>query len=252
MTLTQEQLDFFNEHGYLRHGRFLEEAELALLRNEYDRVFDEASKSNDFRNLAIHNGGDSQHKLEAPRKMFQIMNVCERSLHFRKLLYDSRLLNIVEDLIGPNIMLFHDQALFKPAHTGGPVPWHQDNGYWKCRPANLVSCWITLDDAFRENGAMQVIPGSHLKPASHGLAESDALLQIPVDESRAVVVDVPAGGCMFHHCQTFHYTQPNSTDHQRRAFAIHYMAPGTMIHSDPTTPAPMPVSWSRPMLRARV
>ena len=38
------------------------------------------------------------------------------------------------DLIGPTIQLFHDQALFKPAHTGGPIHWHQDNGYWQCEP----------------------------------------------------------------------------------------------------------------------
>ena len=54
------------------------------------------------------------------------------------------------------------------------------------------------------------------------------MLEIPgIDEAQAEVIDLPAGGCMFHHCQTLHYTQPNTTDRQRRAFAMHLMAPGT-------------------------
>lgn len=126
-------------------------------------------------------------------------------------------------------MLFHDQALFKPALHGGPVLWHQDNAYWQCRPANLVSCWLTLDDAVKANGAMQVIPGSHLKPVWHGASTAtNALIETPgVDESKAVVVELPAGGCMFHHCQTLHYTEPNTTERLRRAFVMHFMAPGT-------------------------
>ena len=56
--------------------------------------------------------------------MLQIMQCCERSTHFRQLLYDGRILDIAEDLLGPNIQLFHDQALYKPARDGGSVFWH--------------------------------------------------------------------------------------------------------------------------------
>jgi ectoine hydroxylase-related dioxygenase (phytanoyl-CoA dioxygenase family) len=65
---------------------------------------------------------------------------------------------------------------------------------------------------------------------------------IPVDE--AVVIDLPAGGCMFHHCQTLHYTGPNTTDRQRRAFSIHYMPVGTRDGNGVV----MQVGWSRPQL----
>lgn len=128
--------------------------------------------------------------------------------------------------------------------------WHQDNGYWHCTPANLVSCWMTLDDATVENGAMQVIPGSHLRPVRHSPEERAAALydiKKYVDTSKALVVDLPAGGAMIHHCQTLHYTQPNTTDRQRRAFIAHYMTPGTLRDGQP-----MPVSFERPLLRARM
>jgi phytanoyl-CoA hydroxylase len=247
--LSQDQLDFFAQNGYLKYGALLKPDEVEALRREYDETFRQAVEGNNFSNLAIDRGADVKAKTQAPKRMYQMMQMCERNVAFRKLLYDTRILDIVQDLIGPNIMLFHDQALFKPAKHGGEVFWHQDNGYWKCRPANLVSCWLTLDDVKRENGAMQVIPGSHLKPVWHQQAEStDSLLKIKgIEEDKAVVNDLPAGGVMFHHCQTLHYTAPNTTDNQRRAFAIHFMTPGTTDRNGNV----MPVSFSRPMLRMR-
>jgi ectoine hydroxylase-related dioxygenase (phytanoyl-CoA dioxygenase family) len=159
MTLSQDQADFFRQNGYLPYGQILEADELEVLRREYDAVFQAAMAEGSFRNLSGGDSVDTGEERPSSRQMLQIMQVCERSLPFRRLIYDSRIPDVVEDLIGPNIMLFHDQALFKPAHTGGPVFWHQDNAYWRCSPANLVSCWLTLDDVVRENGAMQVIPG---------------------------------------------------------------------------------------------
>lgn len=250
MPLTREQIDFFNENGYLRWGKILSDEELPPLRAEYDRVFAEARESGRYRNLAISDTNDNDAKRNAPTQMLQVMQVCERSLLFRRLVHDARFLDIVEELIGPNIMLFHDQALFKPAKSGGAVFWHQDNAYWRCKPANLVSCWLTLDDVDVHNGAMQVLPGSHLKPFWHQTAAStSALLDSgsKIDASKAVVNELPAGGCMFHHCQTLHYTAPNTTDRQRRAFAIHFMPIGT--RSEHAGGKVIPTDFGHPVLR---
>jgi ectoine hydroxylase-related dioxygenase (phytanoyl-CoA dioxygenase family) len=111
---------------------------------------------------------------------------------------------------------------------------------------------MTLDNVVKENGAMQVIPGSHLKPADH--ASTNTVLidsSAGIDTCKAVTVDLPAGGIMFHHCQTLHYTQENTTPNQRRAFAIHYMPPGTTKHNGPTAET-LKVSFSHPMLRASI
>lgn len=249
MSLTQEQLDFFSANGYLNYGRLLNDEEITIYREEYDEVFRRAVEGNAFRNIAINDGGDAQHKLKAPKQMYQLMQMCERSIRFRELIYDTRILDVVQDLIGPNLMLLHDQALSKPPRIGGAVNWHQDNGYWRCRPANLVSCWMTLDDAVKENGAMQVIPGSHLRPVWHERNTENTLLNIEdVDPAKAVVCNVPAGGVMFHHCQTLHYTQPNETDRPRRAFAIHFMTPGTRDAKGNT----MRVDFKHPLLRCSV
>ena len=246
--LTQEQVDAFMARGYLSLGKILEDDEIAFLKTEYDREFELAETGGAYR--VLPNDGGTSKADGKRRRMLQIMHLGERNIHFRKLYYDDRILDIVEDLMGPNIQLFHDQALFKPAHHGGAVFWHQDNAYWQCTPANLISCWMTLDAADRENGAMQVIPGSHLNPVHHERsAESTALFDIEkhADLTKAVVVDLPAGGAMIHHCQTLHYTQPNSTDRDRRAFILHFMTPGTINRGNT-----QPIGFSKPLLRMRV
>ena len=251
--LSTEQVDRFRHDGYLKLGRLLDDGLVDLLRREYDREFARARDGDaQFRNLSISDTDDLRKKNEAPEQMLQIMQMCERNLHFRRLLFHDEILDCVEDLLGPNLQLFHDQALYKPAHHGGPVFWHQDNAYWQCVPANLVSCWLTLDDVTVANGAMQVIPGSHLSAMQHDRsAATDALLDNAdrVDSSTAVAVELPAGGAMLHHCQTFHYTGPNETERERRAFAIHFMTPGTRSRR---TGENLGVSFGRPVLRMRV
>jgi ectoine hydroxylase-related dioxygenase (phytanoyl-CoA dioxygenase family) len=241
---SQEQLDAFAREGYLRWGPLLGKAEVDALREEYDRVFAEAERAGSYRNLSADQRVDPEKR--GSRQMLQIINMCERSLAFRRLLYDERILAVVRAILGPNLMLFHDQALYKRARTGGAVVWHQDNGYWRCAPANLMSCWIALDDATVDNGAMQVVPGSHLAPQRHGTAvETDQLLEAPTPPpERVAAVELPAGGCMFHHCQTLHYTAPNDTDRPRRAFIIHFMPLGTRDGQGKV----MRASWARPAL----
>ena len=252
-SLNQEQVDFFWENGYLTIGKMLDDDVVELLRREYDKEFDLArSGRNEFRNLSIKDTDDVKEKVNAEGQMLQIMQMCERNIHYRNLLFHEKILDIVEDLIGPNIQLFHDQALFKPPHNAGPIHWHQDNGYWRCVPASLVSCWITLDDVDVDNGAMQILPRSHLIPVAHERSESqkDTLFDISdqLDDSNSVTVDLPAGGVNFHHCQTMHYTAPNTTDRQRRALAIHFMPPGTRSLSK----GEFKVSFGNPMLRMRI
>ncbi len=250
-TLTSFQAEHYREHGYVRIGALVAEPLLSSLRREYDLLFSEARVNGGYRNLAIDKTADVHAKADGEGQMLQIEQVCERSILFRKLLYNEQILDIVEDLIGPNIQLYHDQALHKPADTGAPVFWHQDNGYWKCVPAEIVTCWLTLDAVDAENGAMHVVPGSHVKLIEHKKSvESNALLETQVQPhiGETEVIELPAGGVMFHHCQVLHYTPANRTNRQRRAFAIHFMRPGTRTELG----AYFEVSFSRPMLRAHI
>jgi ectoine hydroxylase-related dioxygenase (phytanoyl-CoA dioxygenase family) len=251
MLLSQEQIDFFHQNGYLKWGPLLDEQTLETLQREYDAIVEACERTNEGTNYQQVDE-DGQLLTKEQRRVFQLLQVSTRNIHFRKLLFHETIVGVLKDLIGPNLMLFHDQMLYKPPHTGGAVPWHQDNSYWQCRPANLISCWLTLDDVIRESGAMQVIPGSHLRPVWHERYEevdAPTLSEIKgVDASQADVIELPAGGCMFHHCQTLHYTEPNTTERHRRAFAIHYMVPGTVNASHDKG---IPVSFGNPLVSAQ-
>ena len=117
-TLTQAQVDSFWTNGYLPIGKILNDEEIELLRQEYDHEFARArAGETSFRNLSINNTDDLEAKNKAEKQMLQIMQMCERNIHFRKLTYNERILDVIEDLLGPNIQLFHDQALYKPANA---------------------------------------------------------------------------------------------------------------------------------------
>ena len=109
--LTQDLVNDFRRRGYLVIGKLFDDKLIKLLQVEYDSLFTEASETGRYSNLAISDSDDIEEKKNANEQMLQIMQCCERNIHFRKLLYDDRILDIVEDLIGPNIQLFHDQAL---------------------------------------------------------------------------------------------------------------------------------------------
>ena len=236
MKLTPQQIEQFQEKGYLKiPHRLITDDHLDLLREHYDALFAKkrGTSGEGMRNLAVVGDSEQDETADRSEEMLQIMEMWHYDEVYRELLYHEPLLDIAESLIGPNIQLFHDQALYKPAHHGGEVPWHQDNGYWRCTPANLVSIWMALDDADEDNGCMNVIPGSHLENApDHARAVSEkgelpALLQANVDENRAAPVPLKAGCGMVHHCLMLHQTNPNRSQRRRRAMVIHYMPTGT-------------------------
>ena len=236
MKLTSQEVEQFKRVGYLKiEGRVIDDEHLAVLREHYDAQFSQrrGTIGEGMRNLAVVGESESHEDADRAEEMLQIMEMWSLDEEYRKLLYHDPLLDIAESLIGPDIQLFHDQALYKPAYHGGEVYWHQDNAYWQCDPPNLVSIWIALDDADEENGCMNVIPGSYLEGlAGHERAKSKkgnlpALLQVDADMERAVPVPVEAGCAMVHHCMTLHQTNPNRSPRDRRAMVLHYMSTGT-------------------------
>ena len=236
MKLKTRDVQTFQQRGYLEiPHRVIEEDHLQQLRKSYDQVFSErrGTSGQGLRNLSGTESITDATEDEHAGEMLQVMEMWQKSKDFQDLLYYDPLLDIAGSLIGENIQLFHDQALYKPAKIGGSVPWHQDNGYWRCQPADLVSIWIALDDADQENGCMNVIPASHVaghvshSRAKTGDRELPALLSIDAAENKAVSVPLKAGHAMVHHCLTAHQTRPNRSDRDRRAIVIHYMPVGT-------------------------
>ena len=202
MRLTPQQIEQFQEKGYLNiPHRLIADDHLDLLREHYDALFAKkrGTIGEGMRNLAVVGDSEQDETADRSEEMLQIMEMWRFDEVYRQLLYHEPLLDIAESLIGRNIQLFHDQALYKPASHGGEVPWHQDNGYWRCTPSDLVSIWMALDDADEENGCMNVIPGSHLEGtpdhdrAATAKGQRPALLEADVDENRAAPYQLRRG-----------------------------------------------------------
>ncbi len=142
-----------------------------------------------------------------------------------------RLLDLVEQAIGSDIVLWGSQIFCKPAGTGLAVPWHQDGHFWPIRPLATCSVWIAIDDVTLENGAMQFIPGSqrerrlfnHVRDDSKESALNATLAADQVDLAEAAVDDLQAGALSLHDVFLVHGSEPNRSRKRRAAFVIRYM-----------------------------
>jgi hypothetical protein len=144
-----------------------------------------------------------------------------------------RIVNNMRILMGEEIAFFHGKVMLKEAHTGGAWEWHQDYGYWYEQGyafPRLMSVFVALDPATRENGCLQVLKGSHrLGRLTHARVGS----QTGADPARIreiealferVHCEMSPGSALFFHCNMLHSSAPNESDHDRRAFIMCYNA----------------------------
>src|SRR5262245_62131635 len=214
MGITAEQKTQFERDGFLIYGQILTTEELEILRARIDALASGEGPGADkvgIRLEAQAQRGELQDVAQRDR-VWQIMGASRHDPTIFRHAANPRILDIVEDLFGtPDIKLFSDQTLMKPAYHGSPVSWHQDSAYWRSvEPPALISCWVALDDVTPDNGCLMMVPGSHQR----GLVdhERDTFLHAQgFDPARAVPVVIPAGSCSFHHSLTIHGSGPNQT-----------------------------------------
>lgn len=142
-----------------------------------------------------------------------------------------RILDAVEDIIGPDILCWTTNFFIKEANDPGFVSWHQDSTYWGLEPPDVITAWLALSDAPIESGAMKFIPGSHRGDQlshrdtyhEHNLLSRGQEIAVDVDESKAVYVPVQAGQISLHHIRLVHGSEPNRTADRRIGLAIRYI-----------------------------
>jgi len=132
-------------------------------------------------------------------------------------------LDAVEDLIGPDILLFHLSVWPKNPHDSAYISWHQDATYFGLDPSTQVTAWVALSDAPVEAGCMEVIPGSHkLGQLHHGQDHTNTILlskgqtiDVPFERGPTDFMAVRAGQMSLHDTFLIHASGPNNTDHRR-------------------------------------
>jgi Protein involved in biosynthesis of mitomycin antibiotics/polyketide fumonisin len=140
-------------------------------------------------------------------------------------------LDAVEDLIGPDILLFHISVWPKEPGSGAYVSWHQDGTYFALEPACHITAWLALTDASVEAGCMEVVPGSHkLGQLPHAeMQNPDNLLSRGqelagnFDRSRADYMPVKAGQFSLHHTHLVHNSRPNRSNDRRIGLGLSYI-----------------------------
>jgi phytanoyl-CoA hydroxylase len=226
--LTEQQVQQFQQDGYLRGGRVLNDAQVDTLRDEIKRVIDERERTDIPQPVLCRNlNGENW---DAP--VWQIVNIWEASPSFKSLLISSpQIAEEMSQLTQANsLRIWHDQIQYKPPKIGGSTYWHQDAPLWPIiAPMTEVSAWVALDDVDEENGCMWMVPGSHKWGNNIDYIRKNipTFFELPKTfEGHAVEVrscPVRKGEVHFHHALTWHGSPDNKSDRPRRAIAIHYM-----------------------------
>lgn len=140
------------------------------------------------------------------------------------------ILDAVEDIIGPDIMLFGASIFAKNGRDPRYVSWHQDSAYFGLDPHEEITAWVALTESTIEKGCLKVMPGTHLGPdlrhnetyaKDNMLAKGQSIEGL--DESKAVSIELAAGEFSLHHERTAHASGPNRAQDRRIGFAFFYI-----------------------------
>lgn len=150
-----------------------------------------------------------------------------------ELVHHPKILDAVEDVLGPDLLCWSSNFFIKEANTPAFVSWHQDATYWGLSSDEVATAWVALTDAPVESGAMKFWPGSHRReqlPHVDTFHENNLLsrgqeLAVKVPEEEGVLVPLKAGEVSLHHVKLVHGSGPNTSGDRRIGLALRYIAP---------------------------
>ncbi len=146
-----------------------------------------------------------------------------------RLAQDPRILDPVEDILGPDILVFTSTFFIKEAKTPTIADWHQDSTYYGLEPKEEITVWVALSDAPIEAGCMDVLPG-HLDQYPHAahvvensVNRAGQRITAPLDDSLAVAMPLKAGQFSMHHGMCPHRSGPNTSDFRRIGMGLNFV-----------------------------
>ena len=213
-----EQLEQFRTQGYVAVPDFWSPEEVAAMRAELERFKAEGL----LRNVATEGDGQTESQQKAN------LQLCPMSPHsrlFKAMPFAPQVGAAIEQLLGETALLQLDQVFLKPGQHGAGTSWHQDNHYFGIRETTQgTAIWTAVHDAHRANGTMRLIPQAFHEALEHTRdGESDHHFRCFPDESKAVTIELPAGGALFFNYGTPHATGANTTPDERAGIALHFL-----------------------------
>lgn len=249
--LTEDQVEFFKENGYVAGIQVLSDEQIETLRDELDRFFDPDHEGHELWYEYHANESSSE-----GRVLFHSLGAWRISPGFHDVLWNPAFLVPASQLLAAVVEMnedaefssseangeapvrfWHDQLFCKPAHHGGVVAWHQDYSYWtRTQPMAHLTCWTGLDQATEENGCMNYVPGSHtwdLLPLTDLADNMEAIHEVLSEEQEAqfdpVPIELEAGEATFHHPLLVHGSYENKSERPRRGMVLNVFRDG--VHS---------------------
>jgi ectoine hydroxylase-related dioxygenase (phytanoyl-CoA dioxygenase family) len=233
--LSDEQVEFYRENGYLAGIRLLNDEQIEVLRTELAELVNPGHPGNElFYEFNSNESADPQ------KVLFHALGAWRITPGFHDLLWNPAFCIPASQLLEGPVRFWHDQLFYKPAHHGGVVIWHQDYSYWtRTQPMAHLSCWIGLDDSTRENGCLHYVPGSHrwsLLPREDFANDMDTIHGVLSEAQKRdfnpKAIELKKGECSFHHPLMVHGSFENHTDRPRRAAVINVVRDGVRSVSD--------------------
>lgn len=164
-------------------------------------------------------------------------NLTARSATLRRFASSRLFRDLAHDLLGPDVRLFWDQAVYKKP-SSKVFPCHQDNGYGFVDPESYLTCWVALSDSPPEAGGPRVFPGLHRRGTLRHRLGPDGFV-LPLDWREGAAVPLRAGSVLAFSSLLPHATGPNATDHVRRAFVLQYTSEdAAYLRGDPESALP--------------
>ncbi len=211
--LSPQQIEQYHRDGYLFPIDCLTPAEVALYRGRLEAF--EAAQGDTFGRLPDLVRSKSH-------LLFTWMDALVRH---------PKVLDAVESIIGPNILLYHLTSWLKEPHDGSFVPWHQDGTYFGLEPAEQITAWIALTDSTEEMGCIKLLPGSHgigQQPHRDAVAPGNLLsrgqtIDRKLDYDAFATMPLRAGQISLHHTHLVHRSDPNLTDRRRIGIGVSYI-----------------------------
>ena len=229
--ITDEQIRFFHEQGYLSVQHVLEPSEVEAAGQAMWDLID--GNRPDFRGVQVEGKMRKkfptlppQERRDAVRKIAKFIDYDD---HLKALTEHPGILQVLTRIMGEPPVLFQDMGLMKPPYVGREKPWHQDNAYFNLPvETTTVGVWIALDEATPENGCLHIVPGSHREgPMPHFRRRDWQICDTDARVDRDVLVPLKPGGCLFWHGLTHHGSPTNHTADRRRALQYHYKPAST-------------------------
>ena len=231
-TVTDDERARFARDGYLVVESILSESERTTLTVELDRLEEAVDGF-----LATQDGGrftiaERGAITFSPHAVLQSAAARATAAH-------PRLLGLCSDLLGPDVNLYWDQAVYKKTEKPRRFPWHQDTGYNFVEPQSYLTCWLALTDATEANGCPWVVPGAHRAGTLRHRWVDPLGWQCLESPENAVAAPVAAGGAVVFSSLTPHLTGPNRTAEVRKAYIVQYARAGTCVmEGDPAAGPP--------------